>query len=123
MKTRKCNKCSKTLLLTDFYKTGRKSDKDPNKRHYTCKECTKARLRTADSQSPERKRKAHLQRTYGITPEEYDEMLLLQDGKCAICPKEEAGGKHNVFCVDHDHRTGKVRQLLCKNCNIVLSVD
>ncbi len=122
MTTRKCNKCHETLPLTDFYKTGRKTDKDPNKRHYTCKECTKARLKTAESQSPERARARELRRKYDISPEEYDEMLLLQGGTCAICHKAEAGGKHNVFCVDHDHLTGKVRELLCKDCNVVLGI-
>ena len=119
---RKCNKCGEVKQLTDFYKTGRKTDKNKDNRHYTCKECTKARLKTAEHQSPERKRRNHLRRLYDITPEEYDEMLQMQSGKCAVCKTEEAGGKHNVFCVDHDHITGKVRELLCKDCNIVLGI-
>ena len=119
---KKCTKCGEVKQETDFYKTGRKTDKNPNNRHSVCKECTKARLKVSASQSPERKRELHLRRYYGITPEEYDEMLEMQSGKCAVCKTDTAGGKHNVFCVDHDHVTGKVRELLCKDCNIVLGI-
>ncbi len=84
MTTRKCNKCHETLPLTDFYKTGRKTDKDPNKRHYTCKECTKARLKTAESQSPENKRRAHLRRKYDISIEEYNDFLTHMRSTIAI---------------------------------------
>ena len=119
MTTRTCNKCHiEKDLETCFYKTGRKSDANPNNRHYTCKDCTKQRL----SQSPRNYREAHLRRKYGITIAEYDAMLTKQDTKCACCGTEEAGGKHNVFCVDHDHVTNAVRELLCKDCNIVLGI-
>ena len=53
----------------------------------------------------------HLSRRYGITAEEADLMLEDQDGLCAIC--RAAPAAH----VDHDHRTGAVRALLCFNCN------
>ena len=119
---RKCNKCGQVKPITEFYKTGRKTDKTPNQRHYICKECTKARLKTAEHQSPERKRELALRRMYGITTDEYNQMLELQSGRCAVCKTDKAGGKHNVFCVDHDHVTGKVRELLCKDCNIVLGI-
>jgi hypothetical protein len=42
-----------------------------------------------------------------------------QNGACAIC-KGEGDGRWKKLCVDHDHKTGKVRQLLCRNCNVVL---
>jgi len=51
---------------------------------------------------------------FGITEEEYTEMVVSQDGKCDIC------GQHpskKSLCVDHDHKTGKVRGLLCDKCN------
>ncbi len=54
---------------------------------------------------------AHLERTYGITIEQYDELLERQDGLCGIC--REA----NKLVVDHDHQTGAVRGLLCDKCN------
>jgi hypothetical protein len=56
-------------------------------------------------------RNYHLRRRYGITVEHYDRMFAEQHGKCAIC--WEAPAEH----VDHDHATGRVRGLLCFNCN------
>jgi hypothetical protein len=61
----------------------------------------------------------HLRNKFGITVEEYNKLLLEQDGKCAICGKSQAEFNRS-FCVDHDHNTGKVRGLLCDNCNKAL---
>jgi len=59
----------------------------------------------------------HLQRKYGITLSDYDELLRKQGG-CAICGVTEPGGRFNKhFHVDHDHQTGKIRGLLCYRCN------
>ncbi len=68
------------------------------------------------------KAKSHnLKRAYGITLEQYDAMLLQQDGNCAICRKPEhvlnKEGKRRALAVDHCHDTKKVRGLLCTNCN------
>lgn len=65
-------------------------------------------------------RKAHLKRKYGITLDEFNKMLKKQDGKCAICGGTETRDKHKVMAVDHDHKTGKIRQLLCFKCNSAL---
>lgn len=54
---------------------------------------------------------------YGITQQRYDEMLLSQDGRCAICSTYEAGRGDGYFAIDHDHGTNKVRGLLCQKCN------
>jgi hypothetical protein len=62
-----------------------------------------------------RNRKQQL-KIYGLTLEDYDAMLENQNGVCAICNKEETTKNKNLF-VDHDHQTGKVRSLLCNNCN------
>ena len=62
----------------------------------------------------DRARDLYLQRTYGITLAQYEELLALQGGVCAICkspPKKQALG------VDHDHKSGYVRGLLCFRCN------
>lgn len=117
---RKCNKCRKIKPLTDFYKTGRKKNKDPNDRHHECKECTKARIKA--TRDPERARDLHLQRTYGISLDTFNGMVLAQGSKCACCGTSKPRGKHNQWCVDHDHVTNKVRELLCKDCNIVLGI-
>ena len=44
-------------------------------------------------------------------------MFEEQGGRCAICSTEEPGGNGNHFSVDHNHKTGKVRALLCNHCN------
>ena len=61
-------------------------------------------------------------RLYGVTAKGYKDMLIKQEYKCAICginhlewQASTANGKQ--FCVDHNHKTGKVRGLLCGNCN------
>lgn len=69
--------------------------------------------------SPEGRNK-YLKRNYGITLEEYDEMFDEQNGVCAICGGISRDGKR--LSVDHDHETGKVRELLCMNCNTALGM-
>jgi hypothetical protein len=54
---------------------------------------------------------------YGINADEYDVMFAEQDGKCAICGTEQAAGRYGVFHVDHCHKTGRLRGLLCSSCN------
>jgi hypothetical protein len=58
-------------------------------------------------------------RKYGISVEQYEEMLVAQDGACAICGKKPKGEKTSSsrLNIDHDHQTKKVRGLLCNNCN------
>lgn len=62
-------------------------------------------------------RKQQLRR-YGLTPERYAEMLEEQAHGCAICGDPPAEGK--ILNVDHDHKSGKVRGLLCHGCNTAL---
>jgi hypothetical protein len=58
---------------------------------------------------------------YGLTPEQYENMIINQGFKCAICGIHETAikGKRRL-CIDHCHTTGKVRGLLCPNCNLML---
>lgn len=53
---------------------------------------------------------------YGITHEQYLTMLEQQNGVCAICHEMCITGER--LCIDHDHKTGEVRGLLCKKCNL-----
>lgn len=62
----------------------------------------------------EARRRTDLRKNYGITFEQYDAMFANQNGVCAICGS--AGGKKKLH-VDHCHTTGKIRGLLCINCN------
>jgi hypothetical protein len=64
-------------------------------------------------------RKNQLKKNYGITPEQYDELFIQQKGRCAICGRHQTEFK-NRLSIDHDHVTGKVRALLCTNCNFIL---
>ena len=113
-----CTKCGVTKDITEFYKRGGKQS--PNSRKNHCKECDKKRV--MDSYDPIKYQEQHLKRSYGLTLNEYNEMLEEQDHKCATCGTTDPGGKHGKFMVDHDHKTGKVRGLLCKNCNIALGL-
>ena len=63
----------------------------------------------------------HLANTYGLTVADYDAMKAAQGGVCAICKKLETkvfkGERLMEMAIDHDHKTGKVRGLLCAQCN------
>lgn len=66
-------------------------------------------------------RRSRFKRQFGITPEHYDAMFEAQGGVCAICGEPETlvdprKGPRRL-AVDHDHETGRVRGLLCGNCN------
>ena len=56
---------------------------------------------------------------YGLTAQDYEQMLNEQNNRCAICGDEKTSSRFlgKNFCVDHDHATNKVRGLLCHNCN------
>ena len=65
-------------------------------------------------------RKWKLQAKYGLTLEQMEQMFTSQNGQCDICQKEFEKGS-NIH-VDHNHNTGKVRQLLCSNCNTAIGL-
>ena len=73
-------------------------------------------------QFPERAKHSDLKKSYGISFEMYQQKLESQNNVCAICGNEEAAVRNNSMekrnlAVDHDHRTGKIRGLLCTHCN------
>ena len=68
---------------------------------------------------PSYMKKNHVLWRYGISREQYNEMFSMQKGKCSICSRHQEDFKR-AFFVDHDHITGKVRGLICVNCNTVL---
>lgn len=61
------------------------------------------------------------ERKYGVTNQDYQNMLVEQNNCCAICGKHQSREKH-ALSVDHNHQTGEVRGLLCKRCNHYLAV-
>ena len=63
-----------------------------------------------------RTRNRQLQKAYGISLDDYNELFIQQGGKCAICGKLQSEFDY-PFYVDHDHQTDQVRGLLCCGCN------
>ena len=112
---RTCMTCGEEKLTTDFYVRNKVS----MVRHSSCNECDKERVKKRHKENPERTRNNVLKRNYGISLDEHTQMYEEQNGLCAIC-KNKGDGRWKKLCVDHDHKTGRVRQLLCRNCNMVL---
>lgn len=87
-----------------------------------CKSCDRARRRS-DKTPQERRRQWHLNNKYGLTVEEFDAWWTVFKGRCGICgndmkmPTNTRGQALDVVAVDHDHKTGRVRGLLCNACN------
>ena len=73
----------------------------------------KTRAKQYRVENPHRRRHAELKARYGLTPDQYDAMLVSQNNACAVCKCEFIKTPH----VDHCHDSGKVRGLLCFNCN------
>ena len=68
---------------------------------------------------------ADLKKIYGLGREDYIELLTKQHGVCAICANPESltlHGQKKRLSVDHNHTTGKIRGLLCHNCNTALGL-
>ena len=72
--------------------------------------------------NPRKLRQYMLKHAYGITQAEYRELLQKQKGLCGICRTAKPGGRWKRFVVDHSHRTGKVRGLLCNTCNTAIGL-
>lgn len=83
-----------------------------------CKVCRKKR---SDLRNRPGKKRYRLAQKYGMTLEQYNNMLEAQSNVCAICEQPETiknkRGEHHPLSVDHDHKTGRVRGLLCNSCN------
>ena len=116
----KCSKCLAEKPETEFHWAGVRHGK--KRRRSICKPCTSVDASSRNS-SPRGQAysHAHLLKRYGLTPEHFSDMLAAQGGRCAICRTDKPGGfKSRRFHVDHDHKTGKVRALLCHPCNVSL---
>jgi hypothetical protein len=102
-----CPDCDAVKPLADFARTAAKT----TGYHSYCLPCHNARGNETRQRLYGGSREYHLRRRYGITGSDFDEMLAAQQGRCAICGAP--GPQH----VDHDHRNGWVRGILCFNCN------
>lgn len=114
---RKCSGCKKELGKNEF------ANYAWTLRYPYCKRCmsianykskikNKASLVEYKLKSAQISRKSYLQKTWGITLEQFDKMKKNQNNECAICRI-----KPKIFHIDHNHHTGKIRSLLCSNCN------
>lgn len=123
---KQCGKCREWLPVENFYKNSKAATGLAS----ACKACTLVVHQTAQyhvryrERDPEgaaaEKRRQHVKRMYGVTPEWYGAMLAAQGGICAICGQPEVvmrHGKLKLLAVDHDHVTGVPRGLLCQGCN------
>tara|TARA_E500000331_G_C16731395_1_gene486828 strand:- start:41 stop:475 length:435 start_codon:yes stop_codon:yes gene_type:complete len=86
-----------------------------NKRNW-CRKCEHERLKVWRKDNPTKMKEHSLRKKYGINMNEYGQLLKEQNYECAICKSLEPKGK-GAFHVDHCHETGRVRGLLCHNCN------
>ena len=118
---KKCSKCQIEKEVKFFNTRNSKTDKLQS----YCKKCAKEdrskRYLLDRENAIANQRRINIFNKYGITEKEYNTMLELQNGKCAICGSKEIKRKGaKYFNIDHCHSTGKVRGLLCHDCNIIL---
>jgi hypothetical protein len=109
-----CKICGAYKDISDFY-TGRSK----------CKDCTNTAARKKWKEDTEtsdrykkRNRERKKERQYGITQQQYNQMLVDQNNKCKICSIEFKSSKFTH--IDHCHDTNRVRGLLCNDCNLSL---
>jgi hypothetical protein len=130
VKTKICPSCKQDLLLEKFYFTN-----GARKRYSAyCKECSGKKIKEGYTypetkkqkkqkyyyDNIERVRDTNYKKSFGIDLEEYSKKEALQDFKCKICFSKNKSGKK--LAVDHDHATGKIRDLLCSSCNSALGL-
>lgn len=113
-KTKKGKETQQKHQKTKKYKEKERKYRNTEKR----KKQNREYQRSEKSKLKHRERK--LERQYGITLEQYDQMFEQQNGVCAICGQIDITGRR--LAVDHNHETGKIRSLLCAICNTRLSV-
>lgn len=93
------------------------ANNNPEKR----KEITGRWYENNKEQAKKSTRNSRLKSEYGITEEQFEEMLKSQNSCCKICGSTESNvSTHNKLVVDHNHETSKVRGLLCNKCNLGL---
>lgn len=125
---RRCSTCNATKSLSEFHRARGRSPNSRTRYRSQCRHCSQVSNRSASMKTgqgtyrytaaPDAKREYMLRRFYGITLHDYNCLLVFQNHTCAICDKPEPGRR--CLAVDHDHKTGAVRGLLCTRCNQAL---
>jgi Autographiviridae endonuclease VII len=105
---KRCSRCKEYKPTSEYHV----SKKASSGLHTYCKECVVEYSRERYLKDPNKSRESVLKRMYGITLEDYNRMYENQKGNCAICKIH-----YEVLSVDHNHKTSKVRKLLCDLCN------
>jgi hypothetical protein len=116
METKKCTSCGEVKPVTDFHW----HYKDKGIRRHACKIC-RSNLEKERQRQPSykiKRREYLLNKHYALSTEEYESRAKYQNYGCAICKEKCKSGK--LLAVDHDHKTEKVRELLCGRCNVGL---
>lgn len=117
--TQYCPSCSTNKTFDNFYKDKRGA----NGLTRRCKNCWVKKSyssRTRSVESIEKHYAKKMLNDYGITREEYDVMAVAQNYKCKIC--KNVNRSHARLVIDHDHTTGRIRGLLCGQCNSALGL-
>jgi len=107
-----CCKCRQFFDASNFYKNKTYEDNLTG----ACKECIKQQTSKYYHSNPRIAKNSELKRKFGITLDQYNQMLVDQEYKCACCGTLNPQGK-GIFHVDHCHKTGVIRGLLCHLCN------
>lgn len=106
-----CTKCDELKPLTDYH-VDRRAKSGHNS---VCKVCA-CQLKAQDYKKHKDKRLAYRRSyLYGVSPDDYDALHDKFSGSCGICGNTEESGV--ALAIDHCHGSGKVRGLLCNNCN------
>lgn len=130
---KKCTKCKEEKSLELFAKSNQRKDGlsswckackvsaatiaiNKNKEHYSNYKKIYNQTHKDSELEIRRHRHYHIKRKYGISIDEYELMLVHQNNKCLICAKDQTK-EQQAFAVDHCHKTGKIRGLLCCSCN------
>jgi hypothetical protein len=79
-----------------------------------CSVACKTAARKTTGRASESARKHYYQKHYGLTPEQVVDMRAVG---CAICGRSTSEGRWGNLHIDHDHKTGRVRGVLCSECN------
>jgi hypothetical protein len=117
---KECSDCLQVKLHTEFHKNA--NNPSTNNLAYYCKECANLRGKIFHNKHKdnlsykEKKLCTRTRRTYKLTAVEYKQKLASQGSICVICkiPLQTGTGLTHL---DHDHKTGKIRDFLCTNCN------
>lgn len=107
-----CSECRQFFNASHFHPEPRNKDG----LNGICRKCRNKKATTWQRLNPRTKRNTHLKSKFGITVDQFDELLAKQNHCCAICMSPDSKGR-GTFHVDHCHQTGQIRGLLCHDCN------